>query len=134
MSIVRKVELDWANLDFSYRKTDKRFIALFDGEKWDDGQLTEDNYIRIHEGSTAIHYGQECFEGLKAYTAKDGRTLLFRPNENAKRMIRSAEAIEMQPVPVELFLKGVKEVVQKNIQYVPPYGFGASFYLRPYLI
>jgi branched-chain amino acid aminotransferase len=134
MSGIKKVDLDWGNLDFSYRKADKRFIARFDGKKWSEGELSEDDYIRIHEGSTAIHYGQECFEGLKAYTAKDNRTLLFRPDENAKRLIRSAEAIEMQPVPVELFMKAVKNVVRANIHFVPPYGYGASFYLRPYLI
>ena len=90
--------------------------------------------ICINEGSTALHYGQECFEGLKAQTAKDGRVLLFRPYENAKRMIHTAGGILMAEVPQEKFVDACKQVVKANLKWVPPYGVGASFYIRPYLI
>lgn len=130
----QKVNLDWAKLGFSYIKTDKRFIAYCKNGQWDEGRLTDDNTIHIHEGSTAVHYGQQSFEGLKAYTTKDGRVQIFRPDQNAKRLKNSAEYIMMKPVPEEMFVRAVKEVVKANLRWVPPYGFGASFYLRPFLI
>ncbi|HAW86333.1 MAG: branched chain amino acid aminotransferase [Spirochaetes bacterium GWD1_61_31] len=134
MGIIQKVDLDWKNLGFAYLKTDLRFMAHYRDGTWSDGALTEDNHIHIHEGSTAIHYGQQAFEGLKAYTTKDGRILIFRPDQNAKRLRNSALDVMMPPVPEELFLRAVQAVVRANLKWVPPYGLGASFYLRPYLI
>ena len=126
--------IDWNNLDFSYKKTPFRFHARWKNGKWNEGQLVEDNNIMIEESATSIHYGQQCFEGLKAQRTKNGKVLLFRPEENAKRMQDSAARLMMQEVPTELFLKGVNEAVKANIDYVPPYGLGASLYIRPMLI
>lgn len=134
MDTVKKVDLDWSKLGFSYIKTDKRFIAHWKDGSWDEGRLTEDNKIHIDEGSTAVHYGQQAFEGLKAYQAKDGRVLIFRPDQNAKRLIKSAIDVVMQPVPEDMFIQAVRAVVKANLHWVPPYGTGASFYLRPFLI
>ena len=131
---MEKVNLDWGNIGFQYRKTDFRYISYWKDGQWDEGKLIEDNMICINEGSTALHYGQECFEGLKAQTAKDGRVLLFRPYENAKRMIHTAGGILMAEVPQEKFVDACKQVVKANLKWVPPYGVGASFYIRPYLI
>ncbi len=130
--IMEKVDLDWGHLGFRYRKTDYRFIAHYADGKWDAGCLDPGSMITISEGSQVLHYGQECFEGLKAQTSKDGKTLLFRPDQNAKRMQNSARALLMPEVPQELFLEGVKQVVQANLRWVPPYGSGASLYIRPY--
>ena len=94
-------DLDWANLGFSYIKTDYRFIAHWKDGKWDEGKLTTDSTLHIHEGSTALHYGQQCFEGLKAYRCKDGSINLFRPQENAARMQRTADRLLMPQVPTE---------------------------------
>jgi len=134
MKQLEKANLDWGKLSFSYTKTDLRFISHWKNGAWDDGILTEDNTIRISEASTVIHYGQGCFEGLKAYTAKDGRVLLFRPEENAKRMAHSCERIMMAEFPVEKFVEACKKVVAANYKWLPPYGTGASLYLRPYLM
>ena len=100
--------LDWANLGFSYIKTDFRYIARWKDGKWDDGQLTSDNVLHISEGSTALHYGQQCFEGLKAYRCKDGSINLFRPDENAKRMQRSCHRLLMPEVPIEMLVDACK--------------------------
>ncbi len=129
----KTVELDWSNLAFSYVQTDYRFRAYFRDGKWGEGSLETDPFMRIHEGSTALHYGQECFEGMKAFKAKDGSVLLFRPRQNARRMQLSAERILMARVPEELFMRGVLDTVKANIHYVPPYGSGASLYIRPVL-
>ncbi len=129
-----KADIKWADLGFEYIKTDYRFISYFKDGSWDKGELIEDEYLRIHEGSTAFHYGQECFEGMKAFSAKDGRVLLFRPDCNAERMKNSCEAILMPPYPVEKFVEAVKKVVKANERFVPPYGSGASLYIRPYMI
>ena len=102
-------DLDWNNLGFSYIKTDYRFIAHWKDGKWDEGKLTTDNMLHIHEGSTAIHYGQQCFEGLKAYRCKDGSINLFRPDQNAKRMQHTADRLLMPQVPTELFSVLVKK-------------------------
>jgi len=131
----KTVELDWSNISYNYIQTDYRFRAYFRDGKWDEGTLETDPFLpRIHEGSTALHYGQECFEGMKAYRAKDGRVMLFRTRENARRMQRSAERVLMAPVPEDLFMRGVVETVKANIHYVPPYGSGASLYIRPILL
>lgn len=126
--------IDWSNLGFSYIKTPWRFLATWKDGSWNEGELTEDNYLHIHEGSTALHYGQQCFEGLKAYRRKDGGINLFRPDENSKRMNRSAYRLRMPEVPEDFFLDAVKQVVKANQEYVPPYGSGATLYIRPLLI
>lgn len=126
--------IDWSNLGFSYIKTPWRFLATWKDGSWNEGELTEDNYLHIHEGSTALHYGQQCFEGLKAYRRKDGGINLFRPDENSKRMNRSAYRLRMPEVPEDFFLDAVKQVVKENQEYVPPYGSGATLYIRPLLI
>lgn len=131
---MQKKDIKWSELGFSYIKTDKRYISHWKDGKWDDGQLVEDNKISISEGSTCLHYGQECFEGLKAYSNKDGGIQLFRPDENAKRMQQSCEKLLMPIVPVEKFVDACIQVVKANEAYVPPYGTGATLYLRPYII
>lgn len=129
-----KLNIDWNNLGFEYIKTDYRFIATWKDGKWSNGKLVESNEICISEGSTALHYGQQSFEGLKAYRAKNDDILLFRPDENSKRMNRSANRLLMPEVPEELFIRACKEVVKANERFLPPYGSGATMYLRPYLI
>ena len=126
--------LDWKNLGFSYIKTDYRFIAHWKDGKWDKGQLTTDSTLHIHEGSTALHYGQQCFEGLKAYRCKDGSINLFRPDQNAKRMQSTCDRLLMPQVPTELFIRACKEVVKANEKWLAPYGSGATLYLRPFVI
>ncbi|QLB13201.1 branched chain amino acid aminotransferase [Bisgaardia hudsonensis] len=126
--------IDWKNLGFSYVKTDYRYIAYWKDGKWSDGELTQDNTLRISEGSTALHYGQQCFEGLKAYRCKDNSINLFRPDENAKRMQRSCQRLLMPEVPTEMFIDACKQVVKANQDWIGPYGSGATLYLRPYLI
>ncbi len=126
--------LNWKNLGFSYIKTDYRFIAHWKDGKWDNGELTTDSTLHIHEGSTALHYGQQCFEGLKAYRCKDGSINLFRPDQNAKRMQNTCDRLLMPQVPTELFIRACKEVVKANEKWVAPYGTGATLYLRPFVI
>lgn len=131
---MQKKDIKWSELGFDYIKTDKRYISYWKDGSWDDGQLVEDNKITISEGSTCLHYGQECFEGLKAYSTKDGGIQLFRPDENAKRMQKSCEKVLMPEVPVEKFIDACMQVVKANEAYIPPYGTGATFYLRPFVI
>ena len=119
---------------FSYIKTPWRFIAKWKDGQWEEGELTEDNYLTIHEGSPALHYGQQCFEGLKAYRRKDGKVNLFRPEQNSRRMNQSARRLLMPMVPEKMFVDAVKQVVKANEDFVPPYGTGATLYLRPLLI
>lgn len=126
--------IDWQNLGFSYIKTDYRFIARWKDGEWDKGELTTDNNLHINEGSTALHYGQQCFEGLKAYRCKDGSINLFRPDQNALRMQRSCDRLLMPQVPTELFIEACKQVVKANEEWVGPYGSGATLYLRPFVI
>lgn len=129
-----KKDIDWSNLGFNYIKTDKRYISHWKDGKWDDGKLVEENTLTISDGSTALHYGQQCFEGLKAYTTKNGKIQLFRPDENAKRMQKSCEQLLMPAISVEKFIDACMQVVKSNESWVPPYGSGASFYLRPFVI
>ncbi len=131
---IKKKNIDWANLPFNYRKTDYRFLATYKNGDWNEGKLIQDNEIHLHEGSGSLHYAQQCFEGLKAYCTEDERILLFRPLENAKRMQRTAKRLLMPVVATEFFLQAVKKTVQANQAWVPPFGFGASFYIRPLLI
>ncbi len=127
------VDIDWANLGFKYTKTDLRYISRWKEGKWDEGTLVEDNKLCISEASTVLHYGQSCFEGLKAYRTKAGGIQLFRPDLNAKRMQDSCRRILMAEVPVEKFIDACMQVVKANEAYVPPYGTGATLYLRPFL-
>jgi branched-chain amino acid aminotransferase len=130
----KKVNLDWKNLGFKYLKTDFRYVSWWKDGKWDDGKLVEDNTITLSEAANVLHYGQECFEGLKAYRTKEGKIQLFRPDLNAKRMQDSARRILMPEIPVEKFIDACDQVVKANEAYVPPYGTGATLYLRPFLI
>lgn len=128
------VNIDWSKLGFNYIKTDLRYVSKWKDGKWDDGILTEDNHLSISESSTALHYGQQCFEGLKAYRSKEGKVLLFRPDQNAKRMKESCARVLMPEVPVEKFIDACIQVVKANDAYVPPYGSGATLYIRPFVI
>ena len=130
----KKANIDWDNLGFEYIKTDLRYISHWKEGAWDNGALVEDNKLSISEGSAALHYGQQCFEGLKAYRTKNGDVQLFRPDENAKRMIRSCSKVLMPEVPVEKFIDACKQVVKANEHFVPPYGSGGTLYLRPFVI
>jgi branched-chain amino acid aminotransferase len=131
---VAKQNLEWSELGFVYRKTDYRFRALYQDGRWNDGELISDEMIGIHEGAPSIHYAQQCFEGMKAQTAADGRILLFRPELNNERMNAAAPRLLMPQVPPELFISAVEEAVRANQSWVPPYGSGASLYIRPMLI
>lgn len=126
--------IDWNNLGFDYIKTDLRYISVWEDGEWDNGILVKDNMLCIEEGSPALHYGQQCFEGLKAYRTKSGKIQLFRPDENAKRLNNSADRLLMPEVPIEKFIDACKQVVKANERFVPPYGTGATLYLRPFLI
>lgn len=130
----KALNIDWKNLGFSYIKTDYRFISYWKDGKWDDGEMTTDNKVHISEGSPVLHYGQSCFEGMKAYRTKDGSINLFRPEENAKRMINSCQRLLMPEYPVEKFVEAAKAVVKANEKWVPPYNTGSTLYLRPYLM
>ena len=127
------VNVDWSSLGFSYRVISKRYVANYKDGKWDEGGLTDDANVTMNECAGVLQYCQECFEGLKAYTQKNGDIVTFRPDMNAKRMITSAKRLEMPPFPEEKFLEAVDEVVSANADWVPPYGTGASLYLRPYM-
>ncbi len=130
----KALNIDWENLGFSYIKTDYRFISYWKDGKWDDGEMTTDNKVHISEGSPVLHYGQSCFEGMKAYRTKDGSINLFRPEENAKRMINSCQRLLMPEFPVEKFVEAAKAVVKANEKWVPPYNTGSTLYMRPYMI
>ena len=128
-----KKDIDWGNLTFSYQPTDKRFVANYKDGKWDDGELTSDANVVLNECAGVFQYAQTCFEGLKAYTTEDGHIVAFRPDMNAKRMYDSAERLEMPPFPEDRFLEAIDQVVLANEDWVPPFGSGASLYLRPYM-
>ena len=134
MNAQQKQAIDWKSLGFEYTKTDYRFSARYENGQWAEGDLSTDEIIHIHEGSPALHYAQQCFEGMKAQTAEDGRVLLFRPQLNCERMQNTADRLSMPQVPNDLFLHGVKEAVRANLSWIPPYGSGASLYIRPLLI
>lgn len=128
------MNIDWSNLGFGYMKTDFNVRTYYRDGKWGTLTVTDDETINLHMAATCLHYGQEAFEGLKAYKGKDGNVRLFRVEENAKRMIRSAEYLKMQAPSVELFTEAVVAAVNANIEFVPPYESGASLYIRPLLI
>ncbi len=128
-----KKNIDWSNLGFAYVQTDKRYVANYKDGKWDDGGLTEDATITMTECAGVLQYAQTCFEGLKAYTTVDGKIVCFRPDMNAARMADSCKGLEMPVFPEERFVEAVVEVVKANKDWVPPYGSGASLYLRPFM-
>lgn len=130
---MEKKNLDWANLGFGYIKTDKRFVANYKNGAWDDGVITEDDKVVISECAGVLQYAQTCFEGLKAYTTEDGHIVMFRPDLNAQRMHDSCERLEMPVFPVEKFVQAVADVVKANAAWVPPFGSGATLYVRPYM-
>ena len=125
---------DWKNLSFGYVKTDYNVRCYFRDGKWGELEISSSEYIHLHMAATSLHYGQEAFEGLKAFTGKDGKIRIFRPAANADRMFNTAEGIRMAPVPRDLFRKAVHTAVRLNKSYIPPYGHGASLYIRPLLI
>lgn len=129
-----KKNLDWGNLGFGYMQTDFRYVCNFRNGKWEEGELIQDANVTLNESAGIFHYCQEIFEGLKAYTTKRGKVVVFRPDMNAMRMEESAKRLEMPPFPKERFIEAVKKVVAANIDYVPPYGSGATLYIRPYMI
>jgi branched-chain amino acid aminotransferase len=130
----KRVDLDWANLGFLYTRTPWRFQAEYRDGSWSDGELLQEHMVTLEEGSCSLHYAQQCFEGLKAFTTPEDRSVLFRPLENARRMATSAKRLLMPPPPEELFLHACREVVRSNEDHMPPHGLGASMYLRPLLI
>lgn len=130
---MEKKNLDWANIGFTYMPTDMRYVANYKDGKWDEGGLTADANVVISECAGILHYCQECFEGLKAYTTEDGSIVAFRPDLNAERMMDSCIGLEMPPFPKERFLKALDMVVRANTAWVPPYGSGATLYIRPYI-
>ena len=130
---MEKQNLDWGSLGFGYVKTDKRYVANFKNGAWDKGALIDDANVVISECAGVLHYAQTCFEGLKAYTTEQGKIVTFRPDLNAERLATSCEGLEMPVLPKEMFLDAVKQVVKANASWVPPYGSGATLYLRPYM-
>ncbi len=128
-----KKDMDWGSLGFGYMQTDYRFVSNFKDGKWDDGVLTEDANVVLNECACVLQYAQTCFEGMKAYTTVDGRIVCFRPDLNAQRMADSCRRLKMPVFPVDKFVDAVLQTVKANAQWVPPYGSGASLYLRPYM-
>ncbi|MEX2131306.1 MAG: branched-chain amino acid aminotransferase [Pseudohongiellaceae bacterium] len=129
-----KKALAWSDLGFQYHRTDFRYSAVHKNGKWQDGELIGSEMIAVHEGAPSLHYAQQCFEGLKAQTAPDGRVLLFRPTLNSERMNEAAGRLMMPAVPKEMFISAVEQAVRANYAWIPPYGSGASMYIRPMLI
>ena len=130
---MEKKNIDWGNLSFGYYPTDYRYVANFKNGQWDDGALTTDANVVINECAGVLQYAQTCFEGLKAYTTEDGRIVTFRPDLNAERLEQSAIRLRMPAFPRERFIEAVEQVVKANAAYVPPYGSGATLYIRPYM-
>ena len=130
---MQKKDIDWAALDFSYHQADYSYVCDYAEGAWGEGGLTRDHTVTLSECATILHYCQECFEGLKAYTTEDGRIVCFRPDLNAERMEASAMRLIMPPFPKERFLDAVREVVGANAAWVPPYGSGATLYVRPFM-
>lgn len=130
---MEKKDLDWSNIGFTYTATDKRYVSNYKGGAWDEGCLTSDSNVVINECAGILQYCQECFEGLKAYTTEDGSIVTFRPDLNAERMMDSAEQLKMPAFPKERFFEAVDQVVKANAAWVPPFGSGATLYLRPYM-
>ena len=131
---MEKKQLDWANLGFGYMQTEKRYVSNYKDGAWDEGTITEDANIVLNECAGVFQYAQTIFEGLKAYTTEDGRFVTFRPDLNASRLADSAKRLEMPVFPEDRFLDAIEQVVKANVEYVPPYGSGATLYIRPYMM
>jgi len=131
---MERANLDWGNLAFDYKKTDGYIRYHFKNGKWDDGQIVEEDTINLNIAATCLHYGQECFEGIKVFEQQNGKISIFRADENAKRMHRTAEKILMEPFPENKFIEAISRVVKFNKRFIPPYGHGAALYIRPLLI
>ena len=130
---MEKKNLDWCSIGFNYRQTDARFVANYKNGAWDEGTLTDDANVVISECAGVLQYSQSCFEGLKAYTTEDGKVVCFRPDLNASRMADSCRRLEMPVYPEDKFVDAVVKTVQANLAYVPPFGSGATLYIRPYM-
>ena len=131
---MEKKDIDWGSLSFSYRPTDYSYVSEWKDGSWDEGRLTPDHTVTLSECAGIFHYCQEVFEGLKAYTTENGEIVCFRPDMNAKRMHDSAQRLEMPPFPEERFVDAVRQVVAANAAWVPPFGSGATLYVRPFMI
>lgn len=130
---MEKKNLDWSSIGFNYHQTEARFVANYKNGAWEEGALTDNANVVINECAGVLQYAQTCFEGLKAYTTEDGKVVCFRPDLNAARMADSCERLEMPVYPPEKFVEAVVETVKANLAYVPPYGSGATLYIRPYM-
>lgn len=130
---MEKKNIDWANLGFGYVKTDYRYVSNFKNGAWDEGVLTADDTVTINECAGVLQYAQTVFEGMKAYTTEDGRIVTFRPDLNAERMENSAKRLEMPVFPKDRFIQAVVDTVKANAAYVPPFGSGATLYIRPFM-
>ena len=130
---MEKKNIDWGSLGFNYVDTDKRFVANYKNGAWDDGALIDDPMITMSECACVLQYAQTCFEGMKAYTTEDGRIVTFRPDLNAQRMEDSCRRLEMPVYPQDKFVDAVVQTVKANAAYVPPYGSGATLYIRPFM-
>ncbi len=131
---MNKKDIDWGSLGFGYMETACSYVSYYKDGKWDDGALTPEHSVTLNECACVFQYAQTCFEGLKAYTTEDGRIVTFRPDLNAERMEASAKRLQMPVFPKERFIDAVKKVVAANAEYVPPYGSGATLYIRPYMM
>lgn len=131
--MMAKKNIDWGNIGFGYVQTEQRYVANYKNGAWEEGELTTDANVVLNECAGVLQYAQTVFEGLKAYTTEDGHIVTFRPDLNAKRMVDSAKRLEMPPFPEEKFMEALEQVVAANADYVPPYGSGATLYIRPYL-
>ncbi|MBR6773258.1 MAG: branched chain amino acid aminotransferase, partial [Clostridia bacterium] len=129
---MQKKDLDWKNIGFGYTQTDYRYVSNYKNGAWDEGGLSTDANIVLGECACVLQYAQTCFEGLKAYSTADGKIVCFRPDLNATRMADSCRRMKMPVFPEEKFVEAVVETVKANAQFVPPYGTGASLYIRPY--
>ncbi len=130
---MEKKNIDWENIGFNYQKTDKRFVANYKNGAWEAGGLIEDDTVTMSECACVLQYAQTCFEGLKAYTTQDGRIVTFRPDLNASRMADTCKRLVMPVFPEDKFVDAVAQTVRANAAYVPPYGSGATLYIRPYM-
>ena len=128
-----KQNIDWGNLGFGYMETSKSYVSLYKDGAWDSGTLTDDHTVTMSECACVLQYAQSVFEGLKAYTTEQGKIVAFRPDLNAQRLASSAARLEMPVFPEDRFIEAVKEVVKANEDWVPPYGSGATLYIRPYM-
>ena len=130
---MEKKNIDWSSIGFGYIKTDKRYVSNYKNGAWDEGTLTDDANVVLSECAGVLQYAQTVFEGMKAYRTEDGRVVCFRPDLNASRMADSARRLEMPPFPEDRFVQAIVDTVKANIDYVPPYGSGATLYIRPYM-